>query len=662
MRFVAVLTLLVAACSAPTPTAPPDESPGGDTPSDSAPPPPSDEDPTDSDPPGAPRLAVDPAQVFGELPAIGYNMTYINRGQGLVASDGSTNLALREALVSVGTDWLRYPGGTYANLFDWRTAIGPVESRWTFNAFTGQPEQNVFGLDEAGRLAEDMGGKLLCVININLGLAAAANWVEYMNAPVGTNPNGGTAWANVRAANGHPEPYGIHHWELANEWGNGRIWQIWDADDDFLSPNAALITADRRMVVVGGSRSFTNYQAVTPTTWAYNDDALRTTSAPNQRRFIKLPTVERASVTVRLGETPDSTTTWTMVDDLASSGPLDNHYELNAATGEIRFGDGVNGAIPPAGVFVFTDFRVVDFPGLRQYAEAMKLVDPSIAISGSFGYIDQAYTLDPTLPLDGWQWHIVDNYPVPDFYPEAPFANMMSRVSVLITRLDATAKAYDTPLRIYGTEVHPWQDTMDGGLPNLRNTALGAVGLVTSYVLASFIDDKVAVLGPNYLTWQNVGGQSSVNPATAIPTAEAWGLKLLRDYTAARRVAVDVSPPAANRRYDYFLDEAGTMSATADVPELIVLASTNAQTTELDLLVINTTPETTLTREISVAAPFSIDGLVAVERLASTSPTDANNPTTPRAVAIEAITVTPSADGLAIDFPPTSITGVRFSR
>ena len=38
-------------------------------------------------------------------------------------------------------------------------------------------------------------------------LADAADLVEYCNAPNnGSNPNGGTDWAAVRAQNGHPQP------------------------------------------------------------------------------------------------------------------------------------------------------------------------------------------------------------------------------------------------------------------------------------------------------------------------------------------------------------------------------------------------------------------------------------------------------------------------
>jgi predicted phage baseplate assembly protein len=40
--------------------------------------------------------------------------------------------------------------------------------------------------------------------------------------------------------------------------------------------------------------------------------------------------------------------TWTGVSDFYSSGPNDLHYVLNRTTGEVRFGDGVHGAIPIA--------------------------------------------------------------------------------------------------------------------------------------------------------------------------------------------------------------------------------------------------------------------------------------------------------------------------
>lgn len=40
---------------------------------------------------------------------------------------------------------------------------------------------------------------------------------------------------------------------------------------------------------------------------------------------------------------------WFAVPDLADSGPSDNHFELNAESNRVTFGNGVNGHIPPAG-------------------------------------------------------------------------------------------------------------------------------------------------------------------------------------------------------------------------------------------------------------------------------------------------------------------------
>ncbi len=46
----------------------------------------------------------------------------------------------------------------------------------------------------------------------------AASLVAYCNAPVGAAlPDGMPDWPAVRAANGHPEPYGVKYWQIGNE-------------------------------------------------------------------------------------------------------------------------------------------------------------------------------------------------------------------------------------------------------------------------------------------------------------------------------------------------------------------------------------------------------------------------------------------------------------
>jgi predicted phage baseplate assembly protein len=64
--------------------------------------------------------------------------------------------------------------------------------------------------------------------------------------------------------------------------------------------------------------------------------------------FPKLP-VDPGSLQLQL-ESSDGTVDadWELVDDLLDSGPDDKHYELNATSGTVTFGDGTNGLIPQA--------------------------------------------------------------------------------------------------------------------------------------------------------------------------------------------------------------------------------------------------------------------------------------------------------------------------
>ena len=66
------------------------------------------------------------------------------------------------------------------------------------------------------------------MLGVNMGTGTiqdAANLVEYCNAPTGTQ------YANLRAANGHEQPYGVKYWCIGNEMDGP--WQIGhlDAED-----------------------------------------------------------------------------------------------------------------------------------------------------------------------------------------------------------------------------------------------------------------------------------------------------------------------------------------------------------------------------------------------------------------------------------------------
>lgn len=74
--------------------------------------------------------------------------------------------------------------------------------------------------------------------------------------------------------------------------------------------------------------------------------------------------VVRGSLILEIEQSDRGFEAWTEVEDFFGSGPGDLHYVLNGTTGEIAFGDGVNGAIPvayvnnPRGNVVAREYRV----------------------------------------------------------------------------------------------------------------------------------------------------------------------------------------------------------------------------------------------------------------------------------------------------------------
>ncbi len=114
---------------------------------------------------------------------------------------------------------LRWPGGNFVSGYHWEEGVGPVEQRPTRpNYAWGGVEPNLFGTDEFIAFCRAVGCEPMICINGGSGTPAeAARWIEYCNGPT-NSPMGAR-----RAANGHPEPYRVQHWEAGNElWGR---WQ-----------------------------------------------------------------------------------------------------------------------------------------------------------------------------------------------------------------------------------------------------------------------------------------------------------------------------------------------------------------------------------------------------------------------------------------------------
>ncbi|HEY5806527.1 MAG TPA: alpha-L-arabinofuranosidase C-terminal domain-containing protein [Povalibacter sp.] len=112
---------------------------------------------------------------------------------------------------------VRWPGGCFADEYHWQKGIGPQRPATLNPNWGGVIEPNTFGTHEFMDFAQQIGAQAYISVNVGSGTPQeASEWLEYLTT---SQP---TALAKERAANGHPEPYGISFVGLGNEnWGCG---------------------------------------------------------------------------------------------------------------------------------------------------------------------------------------------------------------------------------------------------------------------------------------------------------------------------------------------------------------------------------------------------------------------------------------------------------
>lgn len=144
----------------------------------------------------------------------------------------------------IGIASVRFPGGCGTHHYDWKDTIGKKRKHYWF------------GLDEFLKVVEILKAEpVITVSYFTGGPEDAADMVEYLNAPISDamrkellggseekgvgkrelrekrykqnfnkyvkNNDGSLNWANYRAINGHPEPYGVTYFEIGNEIYHG---------------------------------------------------------------------------------------------------------------------------------------------------------------------------------------------------------------------------------------------------------------------------------------------------------------------------------------------------------------------------------------------------------------------------------------------------------
>jgi alpha-L-arabinofuranosidase len=123
-----------------------------------------------------------------------------------------------DALKRLQIPLLRWPGGCFADQYNWRDGIGPREQRpKRFVGFYNEVENNAFGTHEYLDFAELIGTKPY--ISLNLGSMTpldSVQWLEYMNG------SKGSTLVAERQKNGRAVPWNVKYVGLGNEiWGCG---------------------------------------------------------------------------------------------------------------------------------------------------------------------------------------------------------------------------------------------------------------------------------------------------------------------------------------------------------------------------------------------------------------------------------------------------------
>ncbi|MCC8243038.1 hypothetical protein [Saccharothrix luteola] len=313
----------------------------------------------------------DEGPVRAELLGANHRHTGLGYGMWDPAADAPRPEAV-QAVRRAGLKMIRYPGGTVANTFRWKRAIGPAAHRgcqvdgrdWTRANSTYGPMEHMRFVSEVGAQAQIM------VPFAVITPENAADWVEFMNAEVGTNPNGGTAWAQVRADHGHAEPYRVRYWELGNEHylRDQRYWMHQDpavAVEQYITGGTVQLTAEP----LGKD-------------CAHPAGGVAASGAAGEVFEVKHAPVVAESVRV----TVDGVA-WRRVADLASAGPDDPVFAVDRPVdGHIRFGDGVHGRRLPPGGHVSASYQSTH-RGFPAFYRAMKQVDPTIQVCSSWGTV-----------------------------------------------------------------------------------------------------------------------------------------------------------------------------------------------------------------------------------------------------------------------------------
>jgi alpha-N-arabinofuranosidase len=161
-----------------------------------------------------------------------------------------------------GASVVRWPGGCFADQYDWRDGIGAHADRprrtnfwiaareWPQSSARGPQmyDPNHFGTVEFVRFCRLAGAQPYLAANVcSLSAHAFWQWVEYANSPAGS-----TSLADRRGADGEREPLDVRFWGVGNEsWGCGGNFTPEEYAAEFRRYTAWLPEYGRKPTLIG---------------------------------------------------------------------------------------------------------------------------------------------------------------------------------------------------------------------------------------------------------------------------------------------------------------------------------------------------------------------------------------------------------------------------
>jgi alpha-N-arabinofuranosidase len=142
---------------------------------------------------------------------------YISMMQAAVRESGMFRPDLLAALHALKPTFIRWPGGSFASTYLWRDGVGPfVERKYHPNMiWGGYSDYYSFGTHEFLELCRQLNSQPVIVLAATntdpAQVQYAMDWVHYLNDPPTTE------LGKLRAANGHPDPYDVKHFQIDNE-------------------------------------------------------------------------------------------------------------------------------------------------------------------------------------------------------------------------------------------------------------------------------------------------------------------------------------------------------------------------------------------------------------------------------------------------------------